>query len=289
MCFIKKYMKVVVNKCVLDLSSTQVMGILNVTPDSFFDGGVYDTIPKAIDHVAAMIADGATLIDIGGESTRPGSKKISESEESDRVLPVLYEIMKRFNVFMSINTSSSLIMQESAKMGAHLINDTRSFSTIESLKAVVQSDLMLCLTHGFYNNFAQQFCNNFDIVREVSNYFNKQIIRFELAGIDRNRLLIDPGFGFGKSVGHNYKLLSNLKYFHCFCLPVLIGISRKSMINYNEHISPHKKLIGSITCAVIAAMQGIQIVRVHDVKETIEALKIIKIMHEFNRNMENLP
>lgn len=282
-------MQLVVNNRILDLSKTQVMGILNITPDSFFDGGKYNTVYKAIDHVREMIMHGATLIDIGGESTRPGSVKISDEEELERVIPVLCEIVKRFDIFISINTSSALVIHECAKLGVHLINDVRSLSINGAIEAAKQSNLAICLMHmqGTPKTM-QKSPVYFDVVREVDHYFNKQINRCKLAGINKNRLLLDPGFGFGKQIIHNYQLLSNLKYFHHFKLPLLIGVSRKSMINYNNTTDPKKRLIGSVTCAAIAAMQGVHIVRVHDVKETMEALYIIKSIQDFNKNKEKL-
>lgn len=278
-------MKLISNKRILDLSSTQVMGILNVTIDSFFDGGLYNTVGKAIDHVSKMIKYGATLIDIGGESTRPGSHRIDDEEELDRVLPILGEIMNRFDVFVSINTSSTLVMRESIKLGVHLINDNRSFDSNESLQIAVCSKLPICLMHMQGSpDIMQNNPHYSDVLYEVDDYFKKQIIRCELAGIDKTQLLLDPGFGFGKTIVDNYRLLSNLKYFHHFKLPLLIGISRKSMLNLdlirNTALFPKHRLIGSISCAVIAAMQGVHIVRVHDVPETMEALKIVKVVQE---------
>lgn len=283
-----KIMKLTVNNRSLYLDKTQVMGILNVTPDSFFDGGKYNTIAKAVDHVYQMITHGATLIDIGGESTRPGSIQISDEEELERVEPIIHAVVERFNVLVSINTSSALVISESAKMGAHLINDVRSLNSKDSMKAAKSSNLAICLTHMQGNPTTMQdsptYCN---VVSEIDNYFHKQIDRCQSAGIDRNRLLIDPGFGFGKKVIHNYQLLSNLSCFHHFKLPLLIGVSRKSMVNYNYYFNnakPEQKLIGSVACAVIAAIQGVHIIRVHDVKETMEALNIVHTMKAFNKN-----
>lgn len=280
-------MKLIVNKRILQLCDTQVMGILNVTPDSFFDGGMYNILPKAIDHVDKMISDGATLIDIGGESTRPGSIRISEEEELDRVLPVVREITKRFDIFISINTSSAMVMRECAMLGVHLINDVRSLDSNESLRTAAWSKMAVCLTHMQGNPNTMQ-CSPYysNVLYEINNFFIKQVACCEAAGIDRTKLLIDPGFGFGKTVIHNYQLLSNLKYFHHFRLPILIGISRKSMIN-SDQFDPNKKLIGSVACAVIAAMQGVHIVRVHDVRETVEALKIVKSIKVLGENKED--
>ncbi|ADV33508.1 dihydropteroate synthase [Candidatus Blochmanniella vafra str. BVAF] len=275
-------MKLVANERVLDLSYTQIMGILNVTPDSFFDGGLYNTVPKSIDHVDKMISNGATLIDIGGESTRPGSKRISDEEELERVLPVIQAIVNRFDIFISVNTSSALVIKESAQLGVHLINDVRSLADVEAMKAAKYSNLPICLMHMQGSpDTMQKLPSYHNVVHEVFDYFKDQITRCQLAGINKTRLLLDPGFGFGKSFQHNYQLLSNLKYFHHFNLPLLIGISRKSMLHCNNNTYCVKnRLAGSIACAVIASIQKVQIIRVHDVKETMEALRIVKIVQE---------
>lgn len=279
-------MKLFINQRNLDLCNTKIMGILNVTPDSFFDGGNYCTYSKAIDHVDSMINNGATFIDIGGESTRPGAVLISDEEEAERVIPIVYAIVSRFDTFVSVNTSSALVIRESVKAGAHLINDIRSLSAKGAIQAAVCCKLPICLMHMQGEpQTMQRFPKYFNVLEEVNNYFIKQIIRCESAGISRNRLLIDPGFGFGKNLTHNYQLLVNLKYFHHFKLPILVGISRKSMIlgsdkNRYSIIAPQQRLIGSITCASIAAMQGVQIIRAHDVKETAEALCIVNLMRE---------
>ncbi|CAD83622.1 dihydropteroate synthase [Candidatus Blochmanniella floridana] len=278
-------MKLISNKRVLDLFNTQVMGILNLTPDSFYDGGLYNTLSKSIDHVSKMINYGATLIDIGGESTRPGSNRISDEEEANRVLPILREIMNRFDVFISINTSSALVMSESIKLGVHLINDIRSFDSEESLRVAVCSELLVCVMH------MKNSMHYSDILHEVDNYFKEQIVRFELAGMNRTQLLLDPGFGFGKTVSDNYRLLSNLNYFHHFNLPLLVGVSRKSMFNLNGINNamsslPKHRLIASVSAVVIAAMKGVQIVRVHDVKETMEALNVVRVVQKNHQDRE---
>lgn len=275
-------MKLNINGRNVELTGTQIMGILNVTPDSFFDGGRYNTLFKSIDHVNKMIKCGATLIDIGGESTKPGSIKISDQEELERVLPVISAISNRFDILISINTSSALVIQESAKIGVHLINDVRSLNSQDSIKAAKTSNLAICLVHmQGIPKIMQRNPIYFDVVREVSDFFDKQIKRCESFGINKSKILLDPGFGFGKKTIHNYQLLSNLKHFHKFKLPLLIGVSRKSMFTYSN--DPKNRLIGSITGVVIAAMQGVHIVRVHDVQETMEALQVIKIMNNFKK------
>ncbi|URJ28076.1 dihydropteroate synthase [Candidatus Blochmannia vicinus (nom. nud.)] len=273
-------MNSVINKYNLNLSEVQIMGILNVAPDSFFDGGNYCTLSKAIDHTFHMISDGATLIDVGGESTRPGADVISDEEEAERVIPVVRAIAQRFDICISINTSSALIIRESGDIGAHLINDVRSLTTKGSMQAAVYCKLPVCLMHMQGKPKTMQTSPMyFNIVAEVNEYFSKQISRFESAGITKDKILLDPGFGFGKNLAHNYQLLANLKYFHHFGLPLLVGISRKSMLSLsNNQYNPKNRLIGSITCAVISAIQGARIIRVHDVKETAEALQVVQTM-----------
>ncbi|QOI11325.1 dihydropteroate synthase [Blochmannia endosymbiont of Colobopsis nipponica] len=252
------------------------MGILNVSPDSFFDGGRYSSVGKAIDRVAAMISEGAYFIDVGGESTRPGASIVSCDEEASRVVPIIVELIKRFSVYISVNTSQPLIMEESAALGVHLINDIRSLSIDGALEAVVNnSELAVCVMHmqgsphNMQNNPYYQ-----NILYEIDSYFAKQIIRYEIAGLKKNRLIIDPGFGFGKNLKHNYQLLSNLKYFRHFGIPLLVGISRKFMISDLVKDDSKCRKIGSVAAAVISAMQGAKIIRVHDVQETVEALKV---------------
>ncbi|URJ23135.1 dihydropteroate synthase [Blochmannia endosymbiont of Camponotus sp. C-003] len=270
----------ITNKRILDFSKIQIMGILNVSPDSFFDGGDYCVLPKAIDRVFNMITDGATCIDVGGESTRPGSDVVSDEEEADRVIPVVRAIAERFDTYISINTSSALIIRESAAIGAHLINDVRSLTAEGAMQAALYCKLPVCLVHMQGEPKTMQNSPIYsNVTRVVNEYFVQQITRFESEGISRNKLLLDPGFGFGKSLLHNYQLLANLKYFHHFGLPLLVGISRKSMLSLSSNsYHPKQRLIGSIACAVIAAIQGVQIIRVHDVKETAEALKVVQMM-----------
>ncbi|AKZ66158.1 dihydropteroate synthase [Candidatus Palibaumannia cicadellinicola] len=267
-------MKLMTNKVTLDLSFTQVMGILNVTNDSFYDGGKYNTIANAIDHSACMIQAGAKIIDVGGESTRPGADVIDDNEEAERVIPVVTALVQRFDILISVNTSSALVIRESAAAGVNLINDIRSLSKPGALEAAVKSKLPVCLMHRQGEPLTMQkkpYYNN--IIKEIKEYFLQKITSCEISGIKKNKLIIDPGFGFGKNLAHNYCLLARLADFHCFGLPILVGMSRKSMIG---NLQPEDRLSGSIACAVIAAMQGAQIIRVHDVKQTIEALLVVK-------------
>ncbi|WWP01832.1 MAG: dihydropteroate synthase [Candidatus Dasytiphilus stammeri] len=272
-------MKLYARDSVLDLSSIHVMGILNMTPDSFFDGGKYNSsLSKALKHVNEMIGAGATIIDIGGESTRPGASEISVEEELDRVVPIISAIASRFEIWISIDTSRPEVMRETAQSGVHLINDIRALQLPGALQAAAEIKLPICLMHmqGQPKNMqhAPRYTN---IFMEIDNFFATRIASCEKAGIKNNQLLIDPGFGFGKTVDHNYQLLAHLTHLHHFGLPLLVGISRKSMINKILQVSPLKSLIGSVTGTIIAALQGVHILRVHDVKATIEAMRIIQV------------
>ncbi|PHM29646.1 dihydropteroate synthase [Xenorhabdus budapestensis] len=270
-------MKLTARGSILDLSHPQVMGILNVTPDSFSDGGTYSTLDAALQHAAKMIEEGATIIDVGGESTRPGADDVSEQEELDRVVPVIESLAQRFNVWISVDTSKAIVMQEAAKVGAHIINDIRSLQGPGALEAAAKTELPVCLMHMQGQPRTMQVEPHYeDVVAEVRTYLETQIERCVAAGITRNKLMIDPGFGFGKNLSHNYQLLAHLKELHHLGLPILAGMSRKSMIGQLLHVPPQERVTGSVACAVIAAMQGAQIIRVHDVKETVQAMQIVQ-------------
>ncbi len=264
-------------ECSLDLRFPQVMGILNVTPDSFSDGGKHNRLDQALRHAHAMSDAGATLLDIGGESTRPGAAEVSDDEELSRVIPVVEAIAQRFDVWISVDTSKASVITASAQAGAHMINDIRSLSEPGALAAAAETGLPVCLMHMQGQPKTMQHAPQYqDLISEIDSYFTEQIARCMNAGIKQDKLLLDPGFGFGKNLDHNYQLLARLTEFHHFGLPLLVGMSRKSMIGQLLHVSPGKRVTGSIACAVIAAMQGAQIIRVHDVKETVEAMRIVE-------------
>ncbi|GAA3586943.1 dihydropteroate synthase [Gibbsiella greigii] len=270
-------MQLTVRDMTLDLTRPQVMGILNVTPDSFSDGGRHNSLNAALQHVQAMIAAGATMIDVGGESTRPGAADVSADEELARVVPVVEALARRFEVFISVDTSKAAVIRESASAGAHLINDVRSLQEPGALAAAAQSELPVCLMHMQGEPRTMQQAPQYDdLIGDVNTFFQHHIARCNAAGITNQKLLLDPGFGFGKNLAHNYQLLARLSEFHHFGLPLLVGMSRKSMIGQLLNVPPEQRLIGSVACAVIAAMQGAQIVRVHDVKETVEAMRVVE-------------
>ena len=263
---------------ILDLSTPKVMGILNVTPDSFSDGGTHNRYHDAIDHVARMVQEGAAIIDIGGESTRPGAAEVSIDEELDRVIPIVDAIARRFNVWISVDTSKADVMAEAAKAGMHIINDIRSLHEPNALDVAAKTGLPVCLMHMKGQPRTMQDAPDYtNVVEEVQHYLSAEIARCMSAGIDRQQIILDPGFGFGKNLSHNYQLLANLEQFHSLGLPLLAGMSRKSMIGQLLNVPPQERLAGSLACAVIAAMQGAQIIRVHDVKETVQAMQVIQM------------
>ncbi len=252
----------------LDLSFPHVMGILNVTPDSFSDGGKHNALVDALTHTNEMVNAGATIIDVGGESTRPGADEVSVEEELERVIPVVEAIAQRFEVWISVDTSKAEVIREAARVGAHIINDVRSLTEPGALDAAAATGLPVCLMHMQGEPRTMQQAPVYEnILSEVDTYFAQQIARCEAAGIKKKRLILDPGFGFGKNLSHD---------FHHFGLPLLVGMSRKSMIGQLLNVGPSQRLTGSLSCAVIAAMQGAQIIRAHDVKETAEAMRVVE-------------
>lgn len=270
-------MKLVAQGSALDLAYPHVMGILNVTPDSFSDGGAHNSLTDAVKHANLMINAGASIIDIGGESTRPGAADVSVEEELARVIPVVEAIAQRFEVWISVDTSKPEVIREAARVGAHIINDIRSLNEPGALEAAAQTGLPVCLMHMQGQPKTMQEAPHYDdVFADVNRFFIDQIARCEAAGIAKEKLLLDPGFGFGKNLSHNYTLLARLSALHHFGLPLLVGMSRKSMVGQLLNAGPSERLSGSLACAVIAAMQGAQIIRVHDVKETVDAMRVVE-------------
>lgn len=261
----------------LDLSRCNLMGILNVTPDSFSDGGQFDRPEQALRHVEEMIAAGADIIDVGGESTRPGAAPVSVEQELQRVVPVVEAIKKNFDVVISVDTSTPQVISESAAVGASLINDVRALQREGALQAAAATGLPVCLMHMQGQPDTMQAAPSYDdVVQDIHRFLDERIQACENVGISREQLLLDPGFGFGKALEHNYSLLNNLEKFHDLELPLLVGISRKTMIGKVLQDRPAQdRLFGSIAAATIAAMKGAAIVRVHDVAATADALKVV--------------
>lgn len=264
----------------LDLSETRVMGVVNVTPDSFSDGGRFINADAALEQARRLVAAGASILDVGGESTRPGASPVSVQEELDRVVPVVEALAREADVVLSVDTSTPAVMREAARAGAHLVNDVRALSREGALQAATDSGLAVCLMHMQGQPGTMQMSPEYDdVVAEVERYLSERITVCEAAGLQRQQILVDPGFGFGKTLGHNLSLLKHLERFKQWGCPVLVGLSRKSMIGDVLGKPVDQRLYGSLAAAVAAAMNGASIVRVHDVAETADAIAVINALH----------
>ena len=274
-------MKLTAHNRVLDLTKPQVMGILNVTPDSFSDGGRFNTIETALQRVEAMVNAGVTIIDIGGESTRPGAPEVSEQEELARVIPVVKAIREHYDVWISVDTSKAEVMRQSIEAGADIINDVRSLTEPGALEVAAKANVPVCIMHMQGDPQTMQNNPRYDqLMEEVHQFLGERIDVCVAAGIKREQLILDPGFGFGKTVEHNYSMLAHLEEFHRYDLPVLAGMSRKSMLFKLLDKQPAECMVASVACATIAALKGAQIIRVHDFEETLEAVKIVNAVLE---------
>ncbi len=263
---------------ILDLTTPRVMGVLNVTPDSFSDGGDFASLDAGLLRAQQMVQEGVAIIDVGGESTRPGAAKVALQQELDRVVPLVEKISSRLDICISVDTSSPEVMTAARAAGAHMINDVRALGREEAINAAKQADLPVCLMHMQGEPDTMQNDPSYSgVLNDVYAFLESRIEACMNAGMARDQILIDPGFGFGKSVKHNYQLLAKLGYFKTLNVPILIGLSRKSMIAaVLNNCTVKDRLAGSLAGAVIAAMNGAHIIRVHDVKETVDALEIVK-------------
>lgn len=260
----------------LDLSKPVVMGVLNVTPDSFSDGGRFFNAEQALIQAHTMVAEGAAIIDVGGESTRPGAALVSEQEELDRVIPVVEALAGKVDAVISVDTSTPSVMAAAATVGAGLINDVRALERDGALEWAAGSALPICLMHMQGEPVSMQNNPNYrDVVDEVAGYLKRRVEICRSAGISGQRLLLDPGFGFGKSLQHNLCLLKHLMRFAELGFPLLVGMSRKSMIGAILDKPVDERLYGSVAAALVAAQNGANIIRVHDVAPTVDALKIL--------------
>lgn len=271
-------MMITANNKSLDLSRPHVMAILNVTPDSFSDGGKYNSIELALAQVDKMIKAGVSIVDVGGESTRPGAPDVSLEEELRRVVPVIKAIREKYDVWISVDTSKAEVMRQAIDAGADLINDIRSLQEPGALEVAAEANLPICLMHMKGQPGTMQVDPHYDdLMGDVSAFLEERIAACEAAGIDKSQLILDPGFGFGKTIEHNYHMLAHLEKFHEFGLPILAGMSRKSMIFKLLDKPAAECTNASVVCATIAAMKGAQIIRVHDFEETIEAMKVVEM------------
>ncbi|WP_444943555.1 dihydropteroate synthase [Microbulbifer sp. ZKSA006] len=277
-------MKIICAKHTLDLTQPVVMGVLNTTPDSFSDGGHYYAsgsldLSLALQRAEQMLSEGATILDIGGESTRPGATPVSEQQELDRVVPVVEAIKANFDAIISVDTSTPAVMRESAAAGAGLINDVRALERPGALEAAAETDLAICLMHMQGQPGTMQDDPSYtDVVGDVARYLQARVERCIGLGVARDRLIVDPGFGFGKTDAHNLALLRNLSQLAPADMPILAGLSRKSMIGRLLDRDVDGRLPGSLALAMLAAQRGAKILRVHDVAETVDVLRMQQLV-----------
>jgi dihydropteroate synthase len=262
----------------LDQSLTDtavIMGILNVTPDSFSDGGRFDRVDAAFEHAMAMVAEGAHIIDVGGESTRPGAQAVSVEQELERVMPVIEAIRANSNIPLSIDTSKPAVMRAAVAAGASMVNDVNALRTEGAVECCAEMGVPVCLMHmqGEPRTMQQQPMYD-NVVEEVAAFLRERVAVCIAAGIDRGQIIVDPGFGFGKSLQHNLQLLHRLEQICELDLPVLVGFSRKRMFGAILGRPVDERLFGSLAAAVIAWQKGTRLFRVHDVAATRDALKV---------------
>lgn len=254
---------------------TYVMGILNVTPDSFSDGGKYNTMDRALKHAARMVAEGADILDVGGESTRPGHVAISDQEEIERTVPVLERLKSEFDVPLSIDTYKSAVAAEALKAGADLVNDIWGLRRDEKLAGVIaEAGAACCLMHNRREAVYQ------NLMAEVKQDLLETLAMAEAAGIPRERILLDPGVGFGKTREHNLKVIDSLEQLHELGCPVLLGTSRKSVIGLTLELPVEERLEGTLVTTVYAVQKGCAFVRVHDVKENVRAIRMTEAIRD---------
>ena len=261
---------------VLDLAYTHVMGILNVTPDSFSDGGHFAALDSALRHAESMVLAGATLIDVGGESTRPGARIVCAQEELERVAPIVELIHRELDVVISVDTSTPIVIAESARLGAGLINDVRSLRREGALQAAAATGLPVCLMHMQGEPGDMQDNPRYrDLIGEVKTFLDERMQACEGAGIPPERIIFDPGFGFAKTLQHNLSLFKHMEALHALGRPLLVGVSRKSMVGQTLSRPVSERLYGSLALAAMAMTKGARILRVHDVAETVDVVRMI--------------
>ncbi|NEX15560.1 MAG: dihydropteroate synthase [Halochromatium sp.] len=265
----------------LDLTEPRVMGILNVTPDSFSDGGDFVSVARALEHAEAMVAEGAAIIDVGGESTRPGAEPVAEALEIERVVPVIEALAARISVPISIDTSKPGVMRAAASAGAGLINDIAALRAPEALAVAAETGLPVCLMHmqGQPRTMQQQ-PHYEDVVADVIRFLRSRITACEQVGIPRHRLLVDPGFGFGKRLAHNLSLLARLEQLTELRLPLVVGLSRKSMLGALTGREVRDRVAAGVAATSIALAHGAAIIRTHDVAAAVDAVRVFTAVAE---------
>lgn len=268
----------------LDMAGCHVMGILNVTPDSFSDGGRFNQVDAALTRAREMAADGAVFIDVGGESTRPGATPVSAEEELERVCPVVEAITRELDVIVSVDTSSPTVMAEVARLGAGMINDVRALQREGAPEVAARAGIPVCVMHIQGEPDTMQDDPRYrNVRRDVSSFLTERMRVVEKAGVLPDNIILDPGFGFGKSPRHNLQLLASLDQLQLLGHPVLVGLSRKSVLGHITGRDVSERLPASLAAATISAMKGASIIRVHDVRETVDAVKVVKAMEEAGR------
>lgn len=269
----------------LDLTSVAVMGVLNVTPDSFSDGGRHDDVERAVTAAMRMIEAGAAIIDVGGESTRPGSAPVSADEECRRVIPVISALRKRTECPISIDTMKAQVIREACRAGAAIINDVNALRADGALAAAVDSGAAVCLMHMQGDPQTMQIAPAYSaVVDDVIGFLRQRIDVCRAAGIPRGRLLVDPGFGFGKRLDHNLELLANLSVFEVLALPILVGMSRKGMLGQITGRTVDDRLAAGTAAAAIAVLNGARVIRTHDVAATVDAVRIAQSVRNVSRS-----
>jgi len=270
-------MKLNCNGKILDLGSPRVMGILNVTPDSFSDGGRFLQRDAAIAQAVQMEQDGAAIIDVGGESTRPGASPVSVQDELDRVIPVIEILRERLEIPVSVDTSKPEVMAAAVQAGAGMINDVNALRNPGALEQAVELNVPVCLMHMQGQPDTMQQAPEYEnVLDEVSVFLAARIAACRKQGIPKQYILVDPGFGFGKTLAHNLELLRRLQDLQKLDCPLLVGLSRKSMLGTLTGREPEQRAAASVAAALLAVERGASIVRVHDVAETVDALKILE-------------
>jgi dihydropteroate synthase len=253
----------------------QVMGILNSTPDSFYPNSRIHSTQQVITAAATMVKHGATILDVGGESTRPGATAVSVDEECGRIIPMIEAVRSRFDVLISVDTSKPTVMQQAIAAGAGMVNDVRALQLPGALDAVANADVKIALMHMQGEPEMMQKKPVYkDLIADITAFFQQRIKACESAGIKRERLILDPGFGFGKTVAHNLSLINHFSVWHMFSLPLLIGVSRKSTIGVLLGDLQRDRLVGSLALTLLALQQGATLIRTHDVQATQDVVKM---------------
>ncbi|KGP64336.1 dihydropteroate synthase [Legionella norrlandica] len=263
-----------------------IMGVLNVTSDSFYDGGKYLSMDRACEHALQLIAHGADLIDIGGESTKPGAMQVPLDVELSRVIPVIKQLRKVTDVCISVDTNKPEVMERAVEAGANIINDIYALRKEGALAMAAKLGVPVCLMHmqGDPQNMQDDPSYPEGIMTNLCHFFEERIEACQKIGLDKKKLILDPGFGFGKRVKDNLELIYHLNELHSFGLPILLGVSRKSTIGVILNKEVEQRLIGSITVGIYAALKGVAIIRTHDVEETNQALTMVNAIYHTSNN-----